>query len=58
MNSIEKFEDALRTAKDKGITIHPGPAAFNWVGSDNVTPIYCSGFGALILYYNVNYSRL
>ena len=53
MNPLEKFEEALRTAHSKGIKIHPGPAAFNWCGSDNITPVYCSGIGALILYYDL-----
>ena len=53
MNALEKVEEALRVAKNKGIKISPGPAAFDWAHSDGIVPITCSGIGALILYYNL-----
>lgn len=50
---LEKVEAALIAAKRKGIKISAGAAAFDWSGSDNNVPITCSGFGALILFYNL-----
>lgn len=53
MKPLEKVEAALRAAKTKGIQINAGPAAFDWTGPNESIPKTCSGFGALILYYDL-----
>ena len=53
MKPLEKVEEAIRAARDKDIKIIPGPAAFDWTGPDPNVPLYCSGMGSLILFYNL-----
>ncbi|KKN58911.1 hypothetical protein LCGC14_0547130 [marine sediment metagenome] len=53
MKPLDKIDVALRSIKAKNITIKPGPAAFDWTGPDSNVPLFCSGFGALILFYEL-----
>lgn len=51
---LDKVEAALKAAKEKGIDIAAGSAAFDWTGIDkNLVPRTCSGFGSLILFYKL-----
>ncbi len=53
MSAKDKLQLALNAAQKNGIPIKPGGAAFDWTGPDKEKPLYCSGFGALILFYNL-----